>query len=169
MLTFDQGENRFNFRVAGLAFRDGHMLVHRATHEHFWTFPGGRAEMGEETADTLRREMGEEIQCEIAVGRLLWVVENFFRYEGRDFHELGFYYIMKLETEFPFVPDEIVHRIVDGVNDTEFKWVEASPSTLAALPLYPEFIPEVIGDLPLETQHLVWRDRIPPQNQKPRG
>jgi 8-oxo-dGTP pyrophosphatase MutT (NUDIX family) len=36
----------FQMRVAGLGFRNGHVLVHRAVHEPFWTFPGGRAEMG---------------------------------------------------------------------------------------------------------------------------
>ncbi len=168
MLVFDRGKNRFSFRVAGIALRQGHALVHRATHEHFWTFPGGRAEMGEETAETLRREMREEIQCEIEVGRLLWVVENFFRYEGREFHELGFYYVMEIDPVFPFEPGEVVHEIVDGVNECEFKWVTASPKVLAALPLYPQFVPDRIGNLPVSTEHLVWRDRIPAENQRPR-
>lgn len=80
----------FQMRVAGIAFRDGHVLVHRATHEKFWSFPGGRAEMGEQSQDTLAREMVEELGVEAQVGRLLWVVENFFHYEGKDWHELGF-------------------------------------------------------------------------------
>ncbi len=169
MLSFDQGSDRFNFRVAGLAFNDGHVLVHRATHEHFWTFPGGRAEMGEETEQTLRREMREEIQHDVEVGRLLWVVENFFRYEGQEFHELGFYYAMEIDTDFPFRPGEIVHEIVDGVNECIFKWVTASAEVLAAMPLYPEFIPRRIGSLPQTTEHLVWRDQIPAENQRPRS
>ncbi len=74
----------FQMRVAGLAFRDGHVLVHRATHEKFWTFPGGRAEMGERSEETLAREMVEELGVEAKIGRLLWAVENFFHYEGKD-------------------------------------------------------------------------------------
>ena len=102
----------FQMRIAGLAFRDGHVLVHRATHETFWTFPGGRAEMGETSAETLAREMMEELGVEADVGRLLWVVENFFRYEERDWHELGFYYRMELPAIFPFHPTDI-----DGILD----------------------------------------------------
>ena len=43
LITIKDGKRRFNHRIAGLAFRDGHVLVHRAIHETFWTFPGGRA------------------------------------------------------------------------------------------------------------------------------
>ncbi|AGS23282.1 NUDIX hydrolase domain-containing protein [Rhizobium etli] len=42
---------RFNYRIAGLGFRDGHVLVHRPVHEPFWTFPGGRAEIGGRVED----------------------------------------------------------------------------------------------------------------------
>ncbi len=73
----------FQMRVAGIAFRNGHVLVHRATHEKFWTFPSGRAEIGERSEETLAREMVEELGAEVSVGRLLWVVENFFHYEGK--------------------------------------------------------------------------------------
>jgi 8-oxo-dGTP pyrophosphatase MutT (NUDIX family) len=61
----------FQMRIAGLAFRDGHVLVHRATHEAFWTFPGGRAEMGETSEETLTREMVEELGVTASVGPLL--------------------------------------------------------------------------------------------------
>jgi len=77
----------FQMRIAGLGFRDGHVLVHRAVHETFWTFPGGRAEVGETSEETLKREMVEELGVEVKVGRLLWAVENFFHYEDRDWHE----------------------------------------------------------------------------------
>ena len=92
LITIKDGKRRFNHRIAGLAFRDGHVLVHRATHETFWTFPGGRAEIGETSSETLVREMQEELGVEATVGPLLWIVENFFDYEGKAWHELGLYY-----------------------------------------------------------------------------
>ncbi|NLS15229.1 NUDIX hydrolase [Rhizobium sp. P40RR-XXII] len=145
-------------RVAGLGFRDGHVLVHRAVHEHFWTFPGGRAEIGETSEETLRREMMEEIGVDVTVRRLLWSVENFFHYEQLDWHELGLYYLMDIPAEFPFDPQEIVHRIQDGDNDLEFKWVRATREALAALDIPPYFIADEIEALPLTPRHVVWRD-----------
>ncbi len=148
----------FQMRVAGLAFRNGHVLVHRATHEKFWTFPGGRAEMGEQSMETLSREMVEELGVDVSVERLLWVVENFFRYEGKDWHELGFYYLMELPESFPFDEDEIVHRVQDGKNPLEFRWVKATKHALTALDIPPYFIAGEIENLPTSTQHIVWND-----------
>lgn len=148
----------FQMRVAGLAFRNGHVLVHRATHEKFWTFPGGRAEMGEQSQDTLAREMVEELGAEVSVGRLLWVVENFFHYEGKDWHELGFYYLMELPDSFPFDEEAIVHRVQDGKNPLEFRWVKATTEALTALDIPPYFIASEIEDLPASTRHVVWKD-----------
>lgn len=148
----------FQMRIAGLGFRDGHVLVHRATHESFWTFPGGRAEIGETSEETIAREMVEELGVAVEVGRLLWIVENFFHYEGRDWHELGFYYLMEVPECFPFQSGEIVHRVRDGNSDLEFKWVPATSEALKALDIPPYFIADEIESLPLAPRHLVWRD-----------
>lgn len=153
-----KGRRIFQMRVAGLAFRDGHVLVHRATHERIWTFPGGRAEVGETSATTLEREMREELGISAAVGPLLWSVENFFRYEGRDWHELGFYYRMTLPESFAFRPGEIIHRNTDGKNELEFKWVPATRDSLTALDIPPYFIADEIENLPQTPRHLVWDD-----------
>jgi 8-oxo-dGTP pyrophosphatase MutT (NUDIX family) len=147
----------FQMRVAGLGFRDGHLLVHRATHETFWTLPGGRAEFGEESAETLHREMIEELGVEVKVGRLLWVVENFFHYEGRDWHELGFYYLMELPDHFPFHVDDVVHRVQDE-HPLEFRWIPATRNGLKAFDLPPYFLADEIESLPASTRHVVWND-----------
>jgi len=148
----------FQMRIAGVGFRDGHVLVHRAIQETFWTFPGGRAEINETSEETIAREMVEELGVEVKVGRLLWIVENFFHYEGRDWHELGFYYLMDVPLSFPFKPHEIVHRVRDGNSDLEFKWVPATAQALKALDIPPYFIADEIENLPLTPKHLVWRD-----------
>ena len=149
----------FQMRVAGLGFRNGHVLVHRAIHEPFWTFPGGGAEVSETSEATLRREMREELGVEVKVGRLLWIVENFFRYEGRQWHELGFYYVMDVPETFPFHDREIVHRNSDGGNELEFKWVRATEAALTELDIPPYFIAGEIERLPETPRHLVWDDR----------
>ncbi|TRL37278.1 NUDIX hydrolase [Rhizobium straminoryzae] len=149
----------FQMRIAGLGFRNGHVLVHRATHETFWTFPGGGAEIGETSEETLKREMIEELGVAVEVVRALWIVENFFHYEGRDWHELGIYYLMQIPETFPFAADGIVHRIQDGDNDLEFKWVPATTAALTALDIPPYFIAGEIENLPEVPRHLVWDDK----------
>ena len=160
LIRLTSGKRRFNYRIAGLGFR---VLVHRATHEPFWTFPGGRAEIGETSGETLYREMIEELGVEVKVGRLLWVVENFFEFEKRRWHELGFYYLMELPPSFPFAPDGIVHRVQDGDSDLEFKWVPATRAALEALDIPPYFIAAEIENLPVTPRHLVWHDGALPE------
>lgn len=158
MIRIDAKPRRFNFRIAGLGFRDGYVLVHRAVHENFWTFPGGRAEIGETSSETLEREMMEELGVTVKVGRMLWMVENFFHYEKRDYHEIGFYYLMDLPDSLPFHPTEIVHRLQDGKNDLEFKWAKATRQALTELDIPPYFIAEQIENLPATLQHVIWDD-----------
>jgi 8-oxo-dGTP pyrophosphatase MutT (NUDIX family) len=152
------GGHAFQMRIAGLAFREGHLLVHRAVHENFWTIPGGRAEVGEASEDTLVREMSEELGVKARVDRLLWMVENFFHYEERSWHELGLYYLMHLPETFPFASEEIIHRVEDGGNQLEFKWVEATTNRLKALDIPPYFLADQIEDLPLAPKHICWVD-----------
>jgi 8-oxo-dGTP pyrophosphatase MutT (NUDIX family) len=161
MIKIDAGKTRFNFRVAGLALRDGHVLVHRATHEKFWTFPGGRAEIGETSVETLTREMREELGVAVNVGPLLWAVENFFTFEKRDWHELGYYYRMTVPSSFPFASGSIIHTVEDGHSSLEFKWVPATVATLKSLPLQPNFISDRIENLPGTGEHLIWHETVP--------
>jgi 8-oxo-dGTP pyrophosphatase MutT (NUDIX family) len=161
MIRIDATPQRFNFRIAGLGFRNGHVLVHRAVHEDFWSFPGGRAEIGETSVETLKREMVEELGVEVTVGRMLWTVENFFRYEDDDYHEIGFYYLMEIPEHFPFHATEIVHRLKDGESNLEFKWVNATRAALIALDIPPYFIAEHIENLPQMPVHIIWDDGNP--------
>jgi 8-oxo-dGTP pyrophosphatase MutT (NUDIX family) len=157
-IRIKQKGRTFQMRVAGLAFRNNHVLVHRAVHEKFWTFPGGRAEVGEASVDTLKREMMEELGVQAQVDRLLWSVESFFHYEGRDWHEFGLYYLMHLPETLAFHESEIIHRIQDGKNALEFKWVLATPDALKKLDIPPYFIADEIDNLPQTSRHLVCDD-----------
>jgi ADP-ribose pyrophosphatase YjhB (NUDIX family) len=104
---FRDGDTVFLCRVAGVAVHEGRVLLHRSEHDDFWALPGGRIEVGESSTQALRREMLEEVGAEVTVGRLLWVVENFFQHYpldqspdtaiSIDHHEIGWY----LEMEVP--------------------------------------------------------------------
>jgi ADP-ribose pyrophosphatase YjhB (NUDIX family) len=163
MLTFQQGNMRFNYRIAGVAIHDGRVLVHRSEKDDFWALPGGRGEYMETAQDTLRREMQEEIGVDVQVERLLWVVENFFSFEGMQFHELGMYFLMTLPADCPYLTQDSFYGQEstagpDGVQQYHliFQWLALAG--LDKAPLYPEFLRTGLLALPETTQHVVWTD-----------
>jgi ADP-ribose pyrophosphatase YjhB (NUDIX family) len=157
MIRFDQGHRRFNYRVVGVAVHSDSVLLHRADHEPFWTLPGGRAEHGETATETIRREMREELATDIEIVRLLWLVENFFDYEGLTYHEIALYFLIQ------FPPDSRPLSVnafdsVDGDVPLRFQWFPIQREALERLPLLPAFLPEGLTDLPLSIVHIVQRD-----------
>ena len=96
ILSFPVGGTRFNYRVAGAAIRDGHVLVCREDDDDYCMLPGGRVEMNEASDVALVREMAEELVMPVEVGRLLFTSESFYGREGDRYHELGFIYAIEL-------------------------------------------------------------------------
>jgi ADP-ribose pyrophosphatase YjhB (NUDIX family) len=156
MITFQHEQHRFTYRVVGIALDGERVLLHRAETEDFWSLPGGRCELGEPGATALAREMQEELGVTVRVERLVWVVENFFRYAGQDCHELGFYFLMTLPpgsppltAPGPFDGQEAGLRLI-------FTWFPLA--VLPTLRLYPSFLGAGLQALPATTTHIVHRD-----------
>ncbi|MGE0279498.1 MAG: NUDIX hydrolase [Rhizobiaceae bacterium] len=159
MLTLHDEGRRFTCRVAGVALDAGFVLLHSDVIDDFWTLPGGRAEMGEDSQATLAREMSEELAVDAKIGRLLFLVENFFDYAGFACHELLFIYEMHLPDHFPRNRGEVVHRLNEGAGMLDFRWVATDPDSLAKVRLLPSFLRRQLGSLPNDVEHLIWSDR----------
>jgi ADP-ribose pyrophosphatase YjhB (NUDIX family) len=156
VISFESKGLRFNYRVVGAAFRKDEVLLHRSERDDFWSLPGGRGEIGETSLTTLVREMAEELEVEVEVKRLLWVVENFFEYEGTPFHEIAFYFHMELPEDSPiYRAAEDVSALDHGVALT-FRWFKLA--RLDSVTIYPTFLKESLRDLPERPVHLVHRD-----------
>lgn len=154
MVCFDAKGTRFNYRVAGIVLREQQVLLNRIEGQKYWFLPGGRVEMGEASREGLRREMQEELQEEVHVGRLLWIAESFFRgVEAMNYHELGLYYVMNFLSESPMLcaKEPILAR--DGQTQMIFEWI--SLAELEKITLYPSFLVQGLRNLPEQTMHLL--------------
>lgn len=157
MLRFDVDNNRFNFRSVAVVIHSGHVLLHRATYEDFWTLPGGRVEFFETSETTLVRELYEELGVQICVDRHLWYVENFFTYDGMRYHEIANYFLanfinspdIKTEIDFPGIEKEI---------DLLFRWMPIARLTEYAL--MPDFLISGIQHLPEKTEYIKLNELI---------
>ncbi len=162
MISIDLGGGRFNFRAAGIALRHGHVLVHRALWDTHWSLPGGRVEIGEQSAVALAREIEEELGVVADIGPLRFVMENFFSHNDTDFHELGFYYDVTLPESFPFRDDGgICHECADGDARLEFKWVKAQETILAEIDFQPAKLRTRLVKTSEEPVHITHNERAP--------
>lgn len=144
----------FNYRVVGVLLNSDRVLLQRAESDPFWVLPGGRGEFGEASDATIRREFFEEIGLKVRVGRLLWVVENFFDLR-QPYHEIAFYYEVHALSQMP------TSKVFDGRREDRnpplvFRW--AHIEDLPDLLLYPDFLPRVLAHLPTQVTHIVHRD-----------
>ncbi len=157
MISFEQNNCVFNYRVAGVYIQDGRVLLHRSEEDNFWTFPGGRCEIGELSADTIVREMREETGASFRVIRLLFVIENMFVYHKVRCHEIGFYYLMKPETADD--TDKIKGRFFgrEGTIKLEFDWFPIN--SLAKMEIYPILLKTALLNLPNSICHLVQKEQ----------
>ena len=161
MITFVQSNIQFTLRVAAVAIHDGHVLLHRAEGDDFWALPGGRVELLEPAAESLKREMKEEMDATVRVERLLWVVENFFDHHISH-HELGLYFSIDLEPDFGhYDKTRSFYGHEDGPDGNTtlkliFQWFPID--RLADVSLFPTFLRTALQALPQHTQHVVHHD-----------
>jgi 8-oxo-dGTP pyrophosphatase MutT (NUDIX family) len=153
VIGFDLGEVRFNYRVGAAMFRGDTVLLQTVDDIDFWVVPGGRVEAGESAAAALARELHEELGVDVRVERLLWIVENFFSFDGRAYHEIGLYFLAP-------PPESLAHEdAFDGVAADvrlRFRWFPLAD--LDQVDLRPALLREQLRHPSAEIQHVVQRD-----------
>src|SRR5437867_12540681 len=171
MLVFDRGEQRFCYRVAavivdpsnGLQANRRRVLIQLVeegpdtSETPFYCLPGGRVEHGETALECINREMREELEEEVQVERLLWLVENFFAHAGMTWHEIGLYFLVSLAEGSRFLVSDGPHWGVEpeiGIK-CPLEWYDVEK--LEDVRLFPSFLRERLKSLPERMEHVVHR------------
>lgn len=157
MIQITEGNKSFHFRAVGVIVKDDQVLLHRCVIDDFWSMPGGRCEFNESSKEAIIREMKEELDVKVEVERLLWVAECFFEDGGNEYHEMAFYYLLKLAEE-----DNYIYENKEPIEGDEeglkliFQWFAIDE--LEKLELYPIFLKEALQSLPVTIEHIIDRN-----------
>ena len=77
-ITIDVEDYKLNIRAAGIIIHNNKLLTHRNVNSDHYALPGGRVEIGENSEETIKREILEETGKEIEIKGYISTIENFF-------------------------------------------------------------------------------------------
>ncbi|MDA9793100.1 NUDIX domain-containing protein [Bacteriovoracaceae bacterium] len=149
----------FTYRVGAICLHDDNVLLCRAEGDEHWFIPGGRVDFGEDSKQTLIREVEEELGVEVEPKRLLWTIENFFELKGKSHQEIAFYY----EVDLPDYLKEL--EMICGIEledetlkelQITFEWIPVY--VLDTVNLKPSILITELQNLPKYSKHLIHRD-----------
>ena len=81
-ITLDVEEYKLNIRAAGVIIHNGKILAHRNINSDHYALVGGRVQIGENSAKTVKREIQEELGKNIEITSYIATIENFFEMKG---------------------------------------------------------------------------------------
>lgn len=156
MISFRLNGQRFQLRAAAVILHEGFVLLHRAEGDEFWALPGGRVEVGEDAATTIVREMNEELGETVRCAKLLYVVEHFFEYEGKQNHEIGLYFLTDLSPNSRILSKADSHPGVEGDMKLDFRWFPQVD--LDKVDIRPRFLSRSLASAQPGIEHVVQRE-----------
>jgi len=152
----------FLIRSCGILIHGQSVLAQEAVDDRggkVYALPGGHLEFGEGLAACMSREFYEESGLNVEAEKLVYVHENFYTLKGVTTHEIGFYFLADLNSEFPaadpagYIPSRESHIRMRLLPLAGLPAVELMPPFLRV-----ELPPDVREHFARPTRHLIIRE-----------
>ena len=122
-LTLDVEDYKLNIRAAGVIIHNNKILAHRNLNKGHYCIPGGRVEIGENSEETVKREIQEELRKQIEITGYVATMENFFEMNESKYHEIYFLH----EIEFTNEEDKKINYTMhneEGKEYLQYEWLD---------------------------------------------
>lgn len=142
-ITIDVGDYKLNVRAAGVIIHNNKVLVHKNVNSDHYALVGGRIEIGENSVDTIKREIKEELGKDIEITGYISTIENFFEMKGSKYHEIMFIH----KIEFSNKEDkkiEYTMKNVEGKDYLQYEWIDLD--RIDEYPLLPKAVKDVLKE-----------------------
>ena len=139
-ITIDVEDYKLNIRAGVIIIHNNKVLVHKNINSDHYALLGGRVKIGENSEETVKREVIEETGKEIEITGYISTIENFFEMKGRKYHEIMFVYKIEFVNEEDKKIEYTIKNI-EGKDYLQYEWIE-----LEKIAEY-EVVPKVIKDV----------------------
>ncbi len=140
-ITINVEDYILNVRAAAVIIHNGKILVHRNINSDHYALPGGRVEIGENSENTIKREILEEMGKQVELVGYISTIENFFEMKGKKYHEIEFVHKAEfIKKEDKLLQDTI--KNIEGKDFLQYEWLEIEK--IEQYPLMPKVIKEVL-------------------------
>ena len=150
-ITLDVEDYKLNIRAAGVIIHNGKILAHRNINSDHYALVGGRVQIGENSAKTVKREMQEELGKNVEITSYVATIENFFEMKGSKYHEILFVH----QAEFINDEDKKIEYTLknkEGKDYLQYEWLDLSK--IEEYPLYPKAIQTILKEKKFPTHKI---------------
>ena len=131
-LTINVEDYKLNIRAAGVIIHNGKVLVHKNGKTNHYALIGGRVEIGENSAETVKRING-----------YISTIENFFETKDSKYHEIMFIH----KVEFVNEDDKKIEyelKNIEGKDYLKYVWLEIDK--IDEYPLLPSAVKSILKE-----------------------
>ena len=129
VITIKDEKSRFGVRVAAIIYNKdmSKVFMQRQGSHDFFMFPGGRLEIHEDAQNAIMRELNEELGIKENEVSLKYISENFISFPKQQYHEIGFYFVTKIDEEKYNYFSNNEYNSLDETNDgkSKFRWISS--------------------------------------------
>lgn len=146
-ISFEIGNEKFNYRVCAMIISDGKILAMHDERSPYYYLPGGRVAMGETAENAVVREIREELGVTPKIVRPIWLNQAFFTedVDNLHYHELCIYFLMDIK-ETDLLSRGQIFTTNEGDRINTFEWLEFAQ--LKGEYFYPAFLKKDIFNIP---------------------
>lgn len=140
-ITIDVEDYKLNIRAGAVIIHNNKLLTHRNVNTDHYALPGGRVSIGENSAETIKREILEETGKEIEITGYIATIENFFNMKGKKYHEIMFVHKLEFINEEDKLLEETIKNI-EGKEFLQYEWIDIDK--INEYPILPTVIKDIL-------------------------
>ena len=140
-ITIDVEDYKLNVRAAGIIIHNNKLLVHKNLEKGHCALIGGRVAIGEDSEETIKREIKEEMGKEVEITGYIATIENFFKMNNKKYQEIMFIYRLEFLNEEDKKIEYTIKNI-EGKEHLQYEWLDLD--TLEEQELVPKSIKQIL-------------------------